>query len=215
MPARILGGAITEGTFAAVLREFERSTAFTKNAEGTQANWRHILRWAEASLGHLSVADPIKGIRPALVQAALDGLADRPGQQQNARTVLQAVDKWGVVREKLCRSITFGTEIIGSEGGHQPGSGPQAKRGEKNTRADISWAISLMVHLGQRGSDIVRMKLPDIEEQRHPISGRWYPGINVMQQKTGLQLWVPFDDELVELMREWRPEIASRPAPWL
>ncbi len=208
MRARTTPSGIEPGTFAAVIREFERSADFTSNQLSTQANWQHILRWAETVLGHLSVTDPDRGIRPAVVQAALDGLADRPGAQQNARTVLCKIDKWAVVREKLCRSITFGTTVIGSDGGHVPWTDPQVAYGEQNARPDISWAILLMAHTGQRGSDIVRMRLTDIEEQRHPMSGRWYPGINVIQQKTGLRLWVPFDDELRVRKREIGP-------PWL
>jgi integrase len=208
MPAKTTGPRGNDGKFAAVLREYETSPNFTKNELSTQENYRRVLGWADAVLGHLSVHE----IRPALVQAALDGLADRPGAQVMARAVLSAVDKWAVLRERLPRSITFGTEVIGLEGGHAPWTDPQVKIGELHAKAGLSRVVTLAVHLGQRGSDVVRMRLSDMEDQQHPITGRMYPGIHVVQQKTGLRLWVPFTDELAEHIKVWRREIGP---PWL
>jgi integrase len=57
--------------------------------------------------------------------------------------------------------------------------------------------VTLAVHTGQRGSDIVRMRWSDIEEQDG------HQGINVIQQKTGRRLWVPFTAELVNALATW------------
>jgi integrase len=50
---------------------------------------------------------------------------------------------------------------------------------------------------GQRGSDLVRMRWTDLEV----VSGR--PGINVTQQKTGVEVWIPFTNELQAIMTSW------------
>lgn len=205
----------TEGTFAYVLREFERSPACTSKAEGTQANRRYIIKWLEAVLGKYSTFDTVNGIRPKLVQRALDTLADRPAQQANVRALLVTIDKWAAPRELLLRSITFGVQIVGHDGGHLPWTDAQVALGQAHAGPPFPRVIPLMAHLGQRGSDIVRMRLNDITEERHPLTDRMIPGINVVQRKTGLRLWVPFTDELAALIDEWRSDIRNAGAPWL
>lgn len=197
-----------DGKFAEVLRGFERSPNFTGLAPGTQANYRRQIAWAEAVLGQFLIDD----LEPSLVQEALDGIAHLPGKQQSAKTLLLAVEKWAVVRKKLPRQITLGTQVIGSNGGHEPWTNDQVALAERYARPCMARAVTLAVHLGQRGSDLIRMRFTDIEEQAHPITGRRYPGIHVVQKKTGIRLWVPFTDELHEKVQAWRREMAP---PWL
>jgi hypothetical protein len=91
---------IIEGTFATVIRAYLGSDKFRKGLEpSTQKLWRDLLAIAEHpdALGAVS----IMAIRPALVQAFLDGLAETPGRQKNARTALKAVEKYALVRDLL------------------------------------------------------------------------------------------------------------------
>jgi hypothetical protein len=92
------------------------SPKFDALAASTRGNYARILRLAERAdtLGAL----PVDVIRPALVQAFLDGLADRPGTQKVAQSVLKTVEKWALRRDLLPYPITTGTEAIGSQGGH-------------------------------------------------------------------------------------------------
>jgi len=191
-----------------VLDEYEASPNFTKNAGTTQANYRRILRWAHDVLG----AIPIGDLKPSLVQYALDKLADRPAAQFNAKAVLGAVDKWAAVRDKLPREITKGTEAPGSDGGHQPWTDTQVALAEREARPDLSRVVTIAVNTGQRGSDIVRMRLTDLEERTDPATHARVAGIHVVQQKTGLRLWVPLTDALAAKIAEWRRDIGP---PWL
>jgi hypothetical protein len=59
-------------------------------------------------------------MRPALVQAFLDGLSDRPATQKVAQTSLKALERWAIRLDLLPRQITLGTEAVGSKGGHKP-----------------------------------------------------------------------------------------------
>lgn len=196
------------GTFSAVLDEYEASSKFTSTAPNTQGNYRRALRWAHDTLGQI----PVEELRPALVQFALDQIADKPATQKIARAVLGTVEKWAIVREKLPRQIVLGTEVVGSDGGHEPWTDAQVALVERDARPDLARVVTLMVNTGQRGSDVVRMRLSDLEEQPNPLTGDLHQGINVVQQKTGLRLWVPFTDELTARVAEWRKDI--RP-PWL
>jgi integrase len=194
---------IKGGTFAAVIRAYLASPKFDALAESTRAHYRYLLGLAELpeTLGALSV----EVIRPALVQAFLDGLADRPAQQQSARVALKAVEKWAIVRDLLPYPITTGTEAPGGTGGHEPWTDEEVALAERCCKPHLARVITLASNTGQRGSDLVRMRWTDIEE----YEGR--PGINVTQKKTGLKIWIPFTQQLAQAITTWE----RRPAPIL
>ncbi len=186
---------IPEGSFAAVVRAYQRSEKFQRLRPGTQKSYLRVLALAEreTGLGGLSV----HVIRPSLVQAFLDGFADRPGAQKTAQSVLKALEKWAVVRDLLPQSVTTGTEAPGSDGGHAPWSDAQVALAERCARSDLARIVTLMVHTGQRGSDVVRMRWSDIEEDGASA------GINVVTQKTGRRLWIPLTEELRGALATW------------
>lgn len=189
------GREITREVFASVIRAFLASPKFKTLASGTQANYRHLLTLAEEPDGLGSV--PVEEMRPALVQAFLDGLADRPGTQLNALTALKSLEKWAVVRDLLPRAITLGVESDYDDGGHTPWTDDQVTYGEKNAPQPIARVITLAANTGQRGSDLVKMRWTDLED----VDGR--PGINVRQKKTGLEIWVPFTQPLIAALATW------------
>src|SRR5262249_10846696 len=183
------------GTFAAVIRAYMTSAKFDSLAKSTRVGYQHLLGLAEQpdTLGSL----PVEGIRPALVQAFLDGLADRPATQRYALTALKAVEKWALVRDLLPHAITTGTEAPGGDGGYEPWTDHQVAIAERHCRPHLARVITLASNTGQRGSDLVKMRWSDIEE----YDGR--SGINVTQQKTGLVIWVPFTQELMRAIASW------------
>lgn len=194
---------IVEGSFAAVIRAYLGSPIFTALALETQRNYRVLLAMAETPecLGGLSTL----AIRPSLVQAFLDGLAAVPGRQKNARTALKAVEKFALVRDLLPYPIMTGTETIKMDGGHEPWSDEMVRTAIAHAREDIARVVRLGVECGQRGSDIIKMRWSDIEEQVDPLTGDQRAGIHVIQKKTGVRLWIPFTRDLVTAIEEWRP----------
>ncbi len=188
-------GHIKQGTFASVIRAYLMSPKFDALAHSTRVGYRYLLGLAEQpeTLGAYSV----EVIRPALVQAFLDGLADRPAQQKNARAAIKAVEKWAIVRDLLPYPITMGTEAPGGTGGFEPWTDEQVDLAERCCRPHLSRVITLASNTGQRGSDLVKMRWSDIEE----YDGR--PGINVIQKKTGLVIWVPMTQELMRMIAGW------------
>lgn len=186
---------IVTGTFASVVRSFVSSAKFQNLARSTQVSYGHLLSLAERSdtLGALSV----HVIRPALVQAFLDGFSDRPAQQLCARTALKSLEKWALVRDLLPHAITTGTEAPGGTGGYEPWTDEQVRLAEKEARPHLARIITLGSNTGQRGSDLIKMRWADIET----YEGR--PGINVVQRKTGLQIWIPLTQELSAAIATW------------
>jgi integrase len=131
------------------------------------------------------------------VQFFLDGLADTPSKQKNAQAVLRAVEKFAMAHDLLPGTITRGTYTVPSDGGHEPWSDSHVALAEAHARPDLARIVTLMVHTGQRGSDIVRMRWADVEEHDGTA------GINVTTQKVGRRLWIPFSAELRGILATW------------
>jgi integrase len=202
---------ITEECFAAVIRAFLASPRFQGYSSATQEVWGRELRLAERpdTLGAISV----NVLRPALVQAFMDGMADRPGKQAAALAALRQVERWAIVRDLLPQPITMGVEIGKSHEGHRPWSDEQVALAEAHARSELARVITLGANTGQRGSDLVKMRWSDLEV----YNGR--TGINVVQKKTGREIWVPITRELETAMATWerRPGfLLLRPTgiPW-
>lgn len=187
---------ITDQVFAAVIRAFMTSPKWQGYGRSTQDGWGRELRFAEHPdrLGALSVYV----IRPALVQAFIDGLTGRPGKQAAALAALRQLEKWALVRDLLPHVITTGVEFERSHDGHKPWSDAQVSLAELHARPELARVITLAANTGQRGSDLVRMRWTDVET----YNGR--EGINVTQQKTGKQLWIPITNELAGAMATWQ-----------
>ncbi len=214
MPGPRRKGHIAEATLAAVIRAFmgpdNPSPKWLTLSDSTRDVWGRELKLVQASpLGRLSIYD----LRASLIQEHLDGLAGKPGKQLQALRALKALEKWAVVRDRLPGPITTGCEAIGSDGGYLPWTEPQIRHAELHARAPIASVVTLAAGTGQRGSDLVRMRWSDFELYR----GRM--GINVKQQKTGRQLWVPFSDEFQAAIAGWERTagfvlLSSKGKPW-
>ena len=127
--------------FAAVIRAYLTSPKFQALAPATRVNYRHLLGLAERpdTLG----AIPVEQMRPALVQAFLDGFSDRLAQQRCAQTAIKSLEKWAVARDLLPRPISTGTEAPGGNGGHVPWTDEQVDLAEQNARPHLSRVITL------------------------------------------------------------------------
>lgn len=194
---------VTEDSFAALVRAFKASPKFQNYGETTQEMWGRELDFAARPdcLGALARHE----IRPALVQAFMDGLSGRPGKQAASLSAIKQLEKWAVVRDLLPRQITLGVETEDSDGGHIPWTEQQVSHAERHLPEHLSRAITLAANTGQRGSDLIRMTPADIEV----FQG--IEGINVRQQKTKRQVWVPITSDLAAVMRTWE----RRPGPFL
>ncbi len=187
------GRRATPGSFAGVIAAYIGSDKFMRLEASTQGSYRRHLALAQSVLG----ARDVEIMRPALVQAFLDGLADRPSTQKVAQTALKALERWAIVRDLLPRQITLGTDAPGGQGGHKPWTEAQIAAGIEHAAPVISRVIMLAANTGQRGSDLVRMRWSDIET----YDGRL--GLNVVTKKVGLQLWIPLTNELSEALTSW------------
>lgn len=194
---------VTDDCFAAVVRTYLASPKFMGLADNSRKLWGRELTFASHPdcLGAVSLSV----IRPALVQAFLDGLDGRPGKQSAALTAIRALEKWAIVRDLLPRPITTGVETEKPQGGHIPWTDAQVEIAERYARPELARAVTLGANTGQRGSDLIRMCPTDIET----FDG--IEGIKVVQKKTGREVWIPITSTLAKAMSTWE----RRPGPYL
>jgi integrase len=194
---------VTEDCFAMVVRGFLESPKFAGYAPATQDLWRRYLNFAARP--NCMGAAPAHEIDPSVVQGYMDGLTGYTGVQAATMAALKQLERWAIVRKKLPHPITIGVEIEESDGGHIPWTNEQVALVEQHGRLDIARAITLGANTGQRGSDLVRMGWSDIET----FNG--VDGINVVQKKTGREVWVPITAALAKAMATWE----KKPGPFL
>jgi integrase len=192
-PRRPRSRKVAEGQFSAVIRAFQKSPKWEAYSEGTRGLWARELSLAEHILGHKSIDE----LRPSLLQAFFDGLADRPGKAATAYHAIKQLEKWAIVRDLLPHHILTGVEHENPEGGHKPWSEDHVDLAERYARPDLAKAVTLAANTGQRGSDLIKMRENNIEQ----VAGRL--GINVTQKKTGRVLWIPFTEPLLAAYTTW------------
>ncbi len=187
---------IAPHTFASVIRAYLASDKFARLAPSTRKGYR--LQLVRAQLPETLGAYASNVIRPSLVQAFLDGLADRPGAQAEAHTALKSLERWAVVRDLLPHAITTGTEVLRTDGAHEPWSDAEVALAEEHAKPALARVVTLTANTGQRASDIVKMRASDLETYQGVA------GINVIQQKTKLDIWIPLTAELAAAMATWQ-----------
>jgi len=192
---------VKPGSFAELIRDYMASPEFCADplvglAKGTRVNYAREFGILE--LPNILGAYPASEVRPALVQQVLDAYAKagKFGKQGMARSALLSLQKWGRVRDR-CGDLCGGVRVVGTIQGHLPWSPEQVELGIAAASTAMSRFIALAAYLGQRGGDIVAMRWADLDTYR----GRTV--IRVVQQKTGRDLWIPFDPALLAIMATW------------
>lgn len=186
--------SVADNTFASVVRAYLVSGEFAKLAPSTK--WRYQFYLSGAEMRGVLGDKPVHSILVSDVQECLDALADRPGAQYALRVAIGAVESFALPRALLPHPITTKVKLIGSKGGHKPWTDAQIACAERHARVAVSRLVTLAAETGQRGSDLVKMRWSDIEDD----------GINVTQKKTGLQLWIPFTAALRSAIDTWQKQ---------
>lgn len=195
--------------FRKLIDDFLDSEKFAGYKTATQISIHRTLGYAAGVLG----AIPTKDIDPAYVQSFLDGLSDRPGIQENARKGLKMLERWALVRRRLSRSITLGTEVPRAQGAREPWTDQEIALAVEHCSPEMVRAVQLGSFTGQRVGDLVRMRWGDLRT----IRGRL--GIDLVQQKTDMAIWCPIIAEFEPILSSWKRDtltILHKPTgiPW-
>lgn len=176
------------GTIGALISSYKRSTSYLALRKTTKAGYASRIETLLTKHGHRSVAGLT---RQRIASGVLQPYADRPGA---ALSILK------MLRVLIRHAIDIGWID------HDPSLGinrPKTREIRAWTEAEIAtfeqhWpvgtkqrlAFSLMLHTGQRRSDVHRMTWADVNDGT----------IRVVQQKTGRKLTIPLHRDLLGVL---------------
>jgi enterobacteria phage integrase len=180
--------------FASVIHAYRLSPRYLKLRPRSRVSYDYGLLIAERSeIGRT----PVGILEPPLMAAFLDTFADRPTTQRNILKAFRVLDKWAYGRGLLPNLLTVGYDAPGGSGHHKAWPDEMIALAETHARADLSRAVTLGINTGQRVSDLVRMQWQHIRDRNGIV------GIDVKQQKTNRELWIPLTRELIDALRTW------------
>lgn len=195
--AQGMTGLAPVDTVDALIDAYEAWEGFkAKLAAGTQYRYTRALKLARKAWGSL----PAEGLRPAHVQALIDGLASTPGKAREFLGVMRALSAWARARDKIQSSLVEGVKGYEVVSGHKPWT-PEQIKAIGQLKGMVRRGIVLYLYTGQRGSDVVRLGWSNLDEG----------GFALGQKKTGVEVWCPIVPELQSEMRTWE----KAPGPFL
>lgn len=178
-------------SFDALIAAYKGSPEFTKRAATTQRDYSRYLDIVSTAWGELHVGS----IRPKHIIRLRDAWAETPVAANHLLSVLKTLINWGIPREfSETNPCVYVPKLEVEEGGARPWPLWAYNLIEKHAREDMKRAVMLARHTGQRQADVLRMAPEHVDDD----------GINVTQQKTGKELWVPLHVELREAVKSWR-----------
>ncbi|MGO8841314.1 MAG: tyrosine-type recombinase/integrase [Methyloceanibacter sp.] len=177
-------------TFDALIAAYRIAPEFTRKAEATQRDYSRYLDTISTAWGKLHIGS----VRPKHVIQLRDAWADTPVAANHLLSVLKTLINWGIPREfSETNPCIHVPKLEVEEDGARPWPAWAYKLIEEHAREDTQRAVLLARYTGQRQADVLRMAPSNIEDG----------GINVTQQKTGKELWVPLHSDLRSALEKW------------
>lgn len=183
-----LPGRTEPGTLGALIASYKASSEFRALRATTKAGYFSRLRILEDAHAHRSL---VGMTRENIIQKILHRYAGRPGQAHALLKMLRVLVRHGIIMNQIKTDPTIGIKR------------PALKEVRAWTEDEIAkfeahWpigskqrlAFALMLHTGQRRSDVHRMTWGDIDGQM----------IRVVQQKTHARLSIPLHAELRKVL---------------
>jgi integrase len=159
-------------------------------ARATQRDSCRYLDLVGTAWGKLHVGS----VRPKHVLQLRDAWADTPVKANHLLSVLKTLINWGIPREFSETNPCIHVPKLGvNEKGARPWPAWAYRLIEEHACEDMQRAVALARYTGQRQADVLRMAPEHIEDG----------GINVTQQKTGKELWVPLHADLRDELEAW------------
>lgn len=193
------GDAMTARTFDELIKAYRVSHDFTHLSQVTQRDYARYLDIISKAWGPLHVAS----CRPKHVINLRDRWITTPSAANMLLAVLRLLISWGIPREfSESNPCIHVPKLKTNPEGARPWPAWAYKLIDECGKEDIQRAVLLARYTGQRQADVLRMAPENIEDG----------GINVVQQKTGKELWVPLHPELRGALEGWcsSPYVVNR-----
>jgi len=183
---------------------------FRKLALSTRRGYEYGFRIAQDSIGRCELANFNKNV----FRNFLSGFADRPATQKYVRSGFVALETWALERDYLVHPMTYLVRVKGGDGAREPWTDEQIDLAVRHARPELARAITLARWTGQRAGDLIAMQWQHVCRDDDG-----FPRIELKQQKTGLELWVPILPELEAELDRWDRSLGfiltkANGAPW-
>lgn len=186
---------LSPGTLGEAIEHYRLSEHYQNLRPNSKTAYEYAYRIAHQVLGSC----PVVQLTPPVMQEFFDQFADKPGTMKVVRTAFVSLEKWAILRGHWHKyPIIRATEAKGKLGAREPWSEQEVQLALTHAKPWLARAVLLARTTGQRASDLCTMKWTDINRDDDG-----YPRIAVIQQKTGLQLWVPIVPELEVALEQW------------
>lgn len=182
-------------TLAGVIDLYRLTEKYRGLRPNTQVAYEYGYRIARDVIGEC----PVVQLTTPMMQDFFDKFDAHPTTKKVVRTAFVSLEKWALRRGHWPPyPIVRATEATGGDGAREPWTDEEVRLALDHARPELARAVVLARTTGQRVSDLCAMKWTDINRDDDG-----FPRIAVVQQKTGLQLWVPIVPELEAALDEW------------
>ena len=165
----------------ALIEAYLGSTEFSNLASGSQRVYRIYIDTVRETLGPFDVGQ----IRRKHIMQMRDNLSHKPAACNLTMAVTARIFDFAVDREWIDTSPAVRLKKL-KTGEHEPWTDTEIERFMEAAPPPVVAAAMIALYTGQRMSDCIRMAWTDIQGD----------GINVRQQKTKTQLWIPIHPDL-------------------
>jgi integrase len=175
--------------FSSLIAHYKRSHRFARLASRTRSDYDKCLYFMNQKIGKL---DPAKMQRRHIIQMQMDN-ADQVRWANYLVQVIRVVFEHAIDLGWIERNPAKGVSMLKSKAPPRkpwPADLIEAFRQKAGDRALLLFELCLGT--GQRIGDVLKMGWADIEAE----------GINVRQNKTGRDLWLPFTPRLAAVLAE-------------
>ena len=174
-----------------LIKAYQASQAYKALADSSKRDYDRYLALLEQRLGKFDT----RLVTLQVMVTLQDSLADRPSTANHAMSVYKTLFKWGLPRSFGTVNPCDGLEKVKHKAKRaKPWPDDILQLALDHCRWEIRAFVMLGLYTGQRTSDILRMRLNDIENGE----------IRVIQQKTGKDLWIPIHSNLKPIIAECR-----------
>lgn len=173
-------------TMKALIASYRLTPEFLALKASTKRAYEIRLRYLEAKNGDVTAAR----FRREDIIKARNANAATPGAANQLIAVLSGLMEHAIDLGWRTDNPARGVDPLPGGPGHQPWKEGQLTRFRDATSGPLRTAFELCLGTGQRIGDVLAMRWDDIEDG----------GINVVQQKTGAILWIPFTSALASYL---------------
>jgi integrase len=174
---------VEKRTLSKLIELYLDSPNFHDKKERTQEEYARYCRYLSEKAG----TAPVKSFKRQHIIAMRDALADKPATSKYTLSVTKILFEYAIDIGWRKDNPAKGVKNVKQGEGHKRWPQAAIVAFRAVAEPDARLCFELCLGTGQRMGDVLKMRWADVDGQ----------GVNVKQEKTGAELWVPFTDELI------------------